>query len=481
MKTFKQGLHLLEKKELSEEKKIKRISFPSRVILPLSQHTGAPCEALVKKGDVVKEGEKIADSSSFVSSPIHASISGKVSSIEKMPHPLGGEVTSIIIEREADDERRVWDKVAVPFMAQLSNESDRYKNEREDADESTEENKVKSEVDISSLEPTEIRSKIREAGIVGLGGAAFPTHVKLSPPEDKPIEAVILNGCECEPYLTSDHRLMLERADDCIYGLKVIMKALGAKSGYVGIENSKPGAVALFREKLKEEDNIEVVSLKTKYPQGGEKMLIKAILNREVPSLVSNGTTSRAGLPLDVGVVVNNVGTAVAIAEAIKWDKPLLERVVTVTGGAVKNSSNLLVPLGTSFSHLIDECGGLKKKASKVIMGGPMMGISQYSLEVPVIKGTSGILVLTRKETLFKEEGPCIKCSQCIDYCPMGLLPTTLARLAKKERWDSLKDYNIMDCIECGCCTYVCPSKIPLVHYIKLGKLQVQKGTTSRA
>ena len=210
-------------------------------------------------------------------------------------------------------------------------------------------------------------------------------------------------------------------------------------------------------------------------------MLIKAILNREIPSLVSNGTTSRAGLPLDVGVVVNNVGTAVAITEAIKWDKPLLERVVTITGSAVKNPSNLLVPLGTSFSHLIDECGGLRKKASKIIMGGPMMGISQYTLQVPVIKGTSGILILTRKEILFKEEGPCIKCSQCIDHCPIGLLPTTLARLVKKERWDSLKDYSVMDCIECGCCSYVCPSKIPLVHYIKLGKLQVQKGTTSRA
>ncbi len=481
MKTFKQGLYLLEKKELSEEKKIKRISPSSRVILPLSQHIGAPCEALVKKGDVVKEGEKIADSHSFVSSPIHASISGKVSSIEKMPHPLGGEVTSIIIEREDNYERRVWDRAAVPFMAQLPDKSDRYKNEREDADESTEENKAKSEVDISLLKAEDIRSKIREAGIVGLGGAAFPTHVKLSPPKDKPIEAVILNGCECEPYLTSDHRLMLERADDCIYGLKVIMKAVGARLGYVGIENNKRGAIALFREKLKEEDNIEVVSLKTKYPQGGEKMLIKAILGREVPSLVSNGTTSRAGLPLDVGVIVNNVGTAIAIAEAIKWDKPLLERVVTVTGSVVKNPSNLLVPLGTPFSHLIEECGGLKEEASKVIMGGPMMGISQYTLEVPVIKGTSAILVLTRKETLFREEGACIKCSRCIDHCPIGLLPTTLARLAKKERWDSLKDYNIMDCIECGCCSYVCPSKIPLVHYIKLGKLQVQKGTASRA
>jgi len=455
MRTFKQGIYLKENKELSEEQKIKRISLPSKVILPLSQHIGAPCEPLVKKRDVVKKGEKIADSHSFVSSPIHASISGEVISIEKMSHPVVGEVTSIVIERKGEEEEQVWAK------GNGSNGVER------------EENK---ESDLSSLKAEDILKKIREAGIVGLGGAAFPTHVKLSPPKDKPIDTIILNGCECEPYLTSDHRIMLERADDCIYGLRVIMKVTDAKLGYVGIENNKPDAIALFKEKLKGEDDIKVVSLKTKYPQGGEKMLIKAILDREVPALISSEGTLRPGLPMDVGVIVDNVGTAVAIAEAIKWGKPLLERVVTVTGSAVKNPSNLLVPLGTPFSHIVDECGGLKEEVGKVVMGGPMMGISQWTLDVPVIKGTSGILLLKGTDVLFQEEKPCIKCARCIDHCPMGLLPTMLVRLVKGEKWSGLKEYNITECIECGCCSYVCPSKIPLVHYIKLGKLHIQEG-----
>jgi len=259
---------------------------------------------------------------------------------------------------------------------------------------------------------------------------------------------------------------MLERTDDCLYGLRLIMKTTGAARGYVGIESNKPDAIALMREKLKAKGNIQVVPLKTKYPQGGEKMLIKAILNREVPS---------GGLPLDVGVVVSNVGTALAIAEAIKWGKPLLERVVTITGSGVSQPANLWVPLGTPFSCIVEECGGLKENASKVIMGGPMMGLSQYTLDVPVIKGTSGILVLTESEAVAREEEPCIKCARCIDHCPMGLLPTILARLVKAERWDSLKDYGVMDCIECGCCAYVCPSKIPLVHLMKLGKFQVSQ------
>ncbi|MBA7689643.1 Proton-translocating ferredoxin:NAD(+) oxidoreductase complex subunit C [subsurface metagenome] len=432
MKTFRQGLHLVEKKELSEDKKIKKISSPPRVILPLSQHTGAPGIPLVKVGDLVEEGQKIADADSFISSPIHASISGKVSSIEKLPHPVGGEGEAIIIEGNGNG-RKVWEK---------------------------------GEVSSRSLEAKEIRKIIREAGIVGLGGAAFPTHVKLSPPENKPIDTIILNGCECEPYLTGDHRLMLERADDCLYGLRLIIKVTGATRGYVGIESNKGDAIALMREKLKAKGNIQVVPLKTKYPQGGEKMLIKAILNREVPS---------GGLPLDVGVVVSNVGTALAIAEAIKWGKPLLERVVTITGSGVSQPANLWVPLGTPFSCVVEECGGLKENASKVIMGGPMMGLSQYTLDVPVIKGTSGILVLTESEAVAREEEPCIKCARCIDHCPMSLVPTILARLVKAERWDSLKDYGVMDCIECGCCAYVCPSKIPLVHLMKLGKFQVSQ------
>ncbi len=447
MKTFRQGIYLKENKGFSEGERIRRISPPGKVVLPLAQHIGAPCEPLVEKGEMVKKGDKIADSSSFVSSPIHASISGKVISIERMLHPAGSRVTAIVIKREDEhehEERQI-----------------RYEDNEEPY--------------LSSLKAEDIRAGIREAGIVGLGGAAFPTHVKLSPPKDKPIDTIILNGCECEPYLTSDHRTMLERTEDCIYGLKVIIKAAGAESGYVAIERNKPQAIALFRDKLKYENNIKVVALKTKYPQGGEKMLIKAVLNREVPWVTSDGGALRPGLPMDVGVIVNNVGTAVAIAEAIKWGRPLLERVVTVTGSAVKKPSNLLVCLGTPFSHIMDECGGFKEDVGKIIMGGPMMGINQYTLDIPVIKGTSGILVLTKREAAFREEKVCIKCARCIDHCPMSLLPTSLVRLVKGGRWDSLEEQNINECIECGCCAYVCPSKIPLVHFIKLGKIQVKK------
>ncbi|MCD6232285.1 electron transport complex subunit RsxC [Candidatus Aerophobetes bacterium] len=436
MKRIKRGIHPEDRKEESKEERIKKI-FPTRVILPLRQHTGSPSKPLVKVGDGVREGEKIAEASSFVSSPVHASISGKVTAIQKMPHPLGGEDLSIIIEGEKE-KRENW------------------------------ENKDK---DISSLSIEEIQDKIRQAGIVGLGGAAFPTHVKLTPPPDKPIDTVILNGCECEPYLTGDYRLMLERTFDCIYGLRIIMKTVGAKRGFIAIENNKPKAIALIKEKLKKEKNIKVVPLKTKYPQGAEKMLIYSILKKEVPS---------GGLPLDVGVVVNNVGTAVAISEAIRGDKPLIERVITVSGSGIRKKANLLVPLGTPFSYIIEECGGLKEEAKKVVMGGPMMGITQYTLDVPVIKGTSGILVLTEEETKKTNEEPCIKCARCLDHCPMGLLPTILAHLVKKEKWEELEKYHIMDCLECGCCSYVCPSKIPLVQLIKWGKLHLQEASLNK-
>jgi len=430
IKTIKRGIHLKDKKE-SKEEKIKRI-FPPWVILPLRQHIGAPCKPLVKVGDKVEEGEKIAESSSFVSSPIHSSISGKITAIKKIPHPLGGENISILIERDKE-ERKNWEN--------------------------------KNNKNLSELNSEEIRNKIQEAGIVGLGGAAFPTHVKLTPPPKKPINTVILNGCECEPYLTSDYRLMMERPDDCIYGLKIIMKAVKAKRGFVAIENNKSKAITLIKEKLKKEKNIKIVSLKTKYPQGAEKMLISSILKKEVPS---------KGLPLDVGAVVDNVGTAVAISEAIKWDKPLIERVITVSGSGIRRKVNLLVPIGTPLSYIIEKCGGLTGKVRKVIMGGPMMGIAQYTLDIPVIKGTSGILILSEEETRKAEEKPCIKCARCVDHCPMGLLPTTLAHLVKKEKWEELEKYHIMDCIECGCCSYVCPSKIPLVQLIKQGKLHLQ-------
>ncbi len=431
MRSFKQGIHPPEEKKLSKDKKIVKIPPPSQVIIPLSQHTGAPCRPLVSKKDKVEKGQKIGDQDAFISSPVHSSVTGKVVSIEKWPHPTLGEAEAVIIEREGEEEKN-WPS---------------------------------REVDLSSLSPQDIRKIVREAGIVGMGGAAFPTHVKLSPPEGKKIDTVILNGCECEPYLTADYRIMLERSDDCIFGLKAIMRATGAKRGYIGIENNKKEAISLMKEKIKGEKNIEVISLKTKYPQGAEKILIKAILKREVPS---------GGLPLDVGVVVNNVGTSVAIAEAIKFGKPLIERVITVTGYGVEKPCNLLVPIGTPIKYILDFCG-CKEDVSVVINGGPMMGIAQYSLDAPIIKGTSGILVISENTVSLDKESPCVRCARCVDHCPMGLLPTTLAKLVKKEKWDKLVEFNIMDCIECGCCTYVCPSKIPIVQLIKWGKNELRR------
>ncbi len=434
MKTFKQGTHPPQKKKLSKEAKIRRVPPPPRVILPLSQHTGAPCKPLISKGDRVEKGQLIGDSNAFISSPIHSSVAGKVSSIERFSHPILGEGEAVVIETDSEREKTCSEE-------------------------------IQQDIDLSSLSPEDIRKRVKEAGIVGLGGAAFPTHVKITPPSGKVIDTVILNGCECEPYLTSDYRIMLERSEDCLFGLKLIMLATGAKKGYIGIESNKREAISLLRKITQKEENIKVIPLKTKYPQGGEKMLIKAILNREVPS---------GGLPLDVGVVVSNVGTAVAITEAVKIKKPLIERVITVTG-KVGNPSNLLVPLGIPISYCIEQCEGLKEEAAKIIMGGPMMGISQWTLDVPVIKGTSGILVLGKEDSLFLKEEPCIKCSRCVDHCSIGLFPTILIKLIRGERWEMLGDYSIMDCIECGCCSYVCPSKIPLVQLIKLGKAEFKE------
>ena len=433
LRTFRQGIHPAHKKSSTQGKKIRRISPPKEVILPLQQHIGAPCQSLVQKGDEVRKGDKIAEADAFVSAPIHASISGKISSVDPASHPAGGKFRSISIRGTGEEED--W----------------------EGGDEKN--------TDLSELDPQEIRNRVKEAGIVGLGGASFPTHVKLTPPKNQPVDTVILNGCECEPYLTGDHRLMLEEPDECLFGLKAIIKAVGAQRAYVGIENNKMDAIALFRDKVAGEENIEVIALRTKYPQGGEKMLVKAILNREVPS---------EGIPLGVGVVVSNVATAVAIAECLKFSKPLVERVVTVSGSVVRKPANLLVPLGTPFATFVEECDVDTDKMDRVIMGGPMMGISESTLQVPVVKGTTAILVLRKEEVRSPLEDTCIRCAQCVDHCPVGLLPAELARLVKNSKWESLRDYHIMDCMECGCCTYVCPARIPIVQLIKLGKAEVQ-------
>ena len=430
-KTFKQGVHPPGKKRLSNNRAIERVALPPQVIIPLSQHAGAPCRALVGKKDIVEEGQLIGEQTSFIGAPIHSSVSGKVVAVEPHPHPALGQALAIKIDVENESPRK-WEQNSIV---------------------------------LEELSPDEIRSIVKKAGIVGMGGAGFPTAVKITPPSGKPIDTVILNGCECEPYLTADHRIMMERGEDCLFGLKAIMRATSAAKGIIGIEINKKNAIRHLKQLCRGERAIQVVPVKTKYPQGGEKMLIKALLKREVPS---------GGLPLDVGVIVSNTSTSVAIAEAIKRDKPLIERVLTVTGPGVEKPANYLVPIGTPIEYLLN-LSSVAEDATAIILGGPMMGIAQHSLQVPVIKGTSGILVLTGRIAAEQAEQPCVRCARCVDRCPVGLLPTTLAKLIKANAWDQLAEYHIMDCIECGCCTYVCPSKIPIVQLVKWGKNELRK------
>ncbi len=431
--TFKGGVHPPDNKALAASAAIKDAQPPKQAMIPLSQHIGAPCNCVVEVGQEVKKGQLIGEPAAFVSAPVHASVSGKVVAITQVPNAMGRMVQAVVVENDGKEE---W--------TQLQDNPD-YMN----------------------LSPDELKEKIKNAGIVGMGGATFPTHVKLSPPKEKPIDVVIINGAECEPYLTADHRLMVERAEDVIEGLKILMKVLGVSKGYIGIENNKPDAIEKMTEAASREPNIEVKALQVKYPQGAEKMLIKAIVDREVPA---------GGLPMDVGVVVQNVGTAVAIFEACRYGKPLIERVVTVTGRGVKQPGNLLARIGTPIGQLIEECGGFTDNPKKVILGGPMMGFAQFSLDVPVTKGTSGVLVLSEKEYVSAEKyGPCIRCGRCIDACPMGLMPAMLSVLAEKGFYEDTKDYNIMDCFECGTCTYVCPAKRPIVQHIRLAKSLIKR------
>ena len=432
IKTFRGGVHPPEEK-ITSQKPIQELPLPQKVVIPLSQHTGVPAKPVVKVGDRIKTGQKIGAAQGPISSTIHASLSGKVIDISDYPHPLGPPSLAITIESDGRDE----------YHPSIKHDNDYFR-----------------------LHPNEIREIVREAGIVGLGGAAFPTHVKLSPPEDKWIDTVILNGCECEPYLTCDHRLMVEKTYEIVQGFKIIAKILEVTSCYIGIERNKEDAIRVVREEIRNEANMEVVPLKTKYPQGSEKQLIKAILGREVPS---------GELPLDVGVVVQNVGTALAISEAVRKGKPLIERVVTVTGRGIKKPTNLKVRIGTLFQDLIDHCGGFVGRPGKIIMGGPLMGFSQYTTLVPVIKGTTGILVLLKEKVAEISERSCIRCSRCVDVCPVDILPNLIAQYARKDRFDWAEKYGALDCMECGVCAYVCPAKIPLVQLIKYAKSQLVK------
>ncbi|CAK7068730.1 electron transport complex subunit RsxC [Tissierella sp. P1] len=429
--TFKGGVHVPHSKELTEKKALEYAKEPSIVYIPLHQHTGAPCEPIVNVGDRVKVGQKIGQSQAFVSAPVHSSVTGTVKSITTITTPTGINATCVVIESDG------------------TNEMDET---------------IKPKGGLEQLSSKEIIDIIKEAGITGMGGAGFPTHVKLSPPPEKKIDTVIINGAECEPFLTSDHRLMLEMPEKIIFGLKAIMKALNVEKGFIGIENNKMDAVDALKAVIKPQDNIQIVTLKAKYPQGDEKRLINATTGRKVPS---------GGLPMDVSCVVNNVSTAKAVAEAILEGKPLYERVVTVTGNGVNEPRNLIVKIGTPFQEVINQAGGFNGVPGKVIMGGPMMGLSQFSTEVPVIKGSGGILVLTEKEAAAQKVSPCIKCGKCIEACPVHLQPLFISAYALKNDFQGAEKHGALDCVECGSCSFICPAKRPLVESIRFAKREV--------
>ena len=417
------GIHPVEGKEPTEHKPLVRFPAPETVVIPLSMHLGAPANAIVNVGDYVKMGQKIGEAAGFISAPVHSSVSGKVIAIQDLPHATRGTCTAIVIENDGKD---------------LLDES------------------IKPNKPLEELTPAEIIEIVKEAGIVGMGGAGFPTYVKLNP--GKPIDAVLVNACECEPMLTADHRVLLEFADDIIFGLLAEMKTVAAPKGIIVIEENKPDAIALFREKTADIDGIEVLEVATQYPQGGEKMLIKRAMGRSVPS---------GKLPADVGACVSNVSTVKAIADAIKTGMPLIERVTTVTGKYIPNPQNFIVRVGTSAAELIEACGGISAEGALIKAGGPMMGFPQTTQYTPIMKGSNGIIAI---DTDVSEAQNCIKCGRCVDVCPMELKPLYFYKYSITSDWQGCKDYNIMDCMECRCCEYICSSKLPLVSMIKAGK-----------
>lgn len=428
LKIKKGGVHPHDEKKSTEDKKIEYLPASPKLFIPLRQHIGEPAVPVVKAGDMVKKGQVIAESPDGRGTPVHSSTSGKILEIGNYAHPIYGLSVCVVVESDGQDE---WQE---NLLTERS-----YEN-------------------LSSAELIDI---IFKNGIVGMGGAAFPTHIKLSPPKDKNIDLLIVNGAECEPYLTSDYRMMIEFPDEIVKGIKIVMKILNVQKALIGIEHNKPEAIKLMREKCKGTP-IEILELETRYPQGAEKMMIKVMTGREVPS---------GKLPMDVGCVVQNVGTLKAVTDAVEKNIPLIERVVTVAGRTVKDPKNLMVKNGTPFKDMFEYCGGFTGINGKIIMGGPMMGMAQVSLDAVVIKATSGVVAIAENDVDYKPERACIRCGRCVEACTMGLRPNILSILSEKGQHQTAQtDYDLMDCVECGCCYYVCPSRRNIVHYIRQSK-----------
>ncbi len=432
-KTFKGGIHPPYNKQYSKDLPIEVLDGAKEMFYPLSQHIGAFAEPVVNVGDKVFCGQVIAKAGGFVSANIHSSVSGTVTAIKPYPHPNGTEVMTIVVEN--DGEYKVFEG-------------------------------IKPNKPLEQLTPAEIVDIVKEAGIVGMGGATFPTYIKLMPPKDGEVDCVIVNGAECEPYLTSDHRVLVENTRGVLDGLKIAMKALGVNKGYVAIEDNKPDAIEKMSECAKEYEGITVVPLKTKYPQGSEKHIIKAVTGRTVPS---------GGLPSSVGCVVINTDTANAINTAVTTGMPLISRIVTVGGDAVENNKNYKVRTGTPVSFIIESAGGFKKEPSKIILGGPMMGTAVSNTDVPIIKGTGAVLSFTEEALRETASSKCMRCGKCVEACPMFLQPLLLGAYGKKDDIEKMKELNVMDCIECGACSYLCPGHQNPLQYIRVAKLKIGK------
>jgi electron transport complex protein RnfC len=430
---FRHGVHPPDSKERTASVPIRRMPFPDEIVLPLRQHAGRPAVPIVRAGDRVERGDTVAEADGFVSAPVHASAAGTVTGIEWWPHPDGSTDRAIRIAVEAFSPQIPRPRI-VPRWEGLS--------------------------------PADVVRAVQAAGVVGLGGAAFPTHVKLSPPADTKIELLLVNGAECEPYLTTDHRTMVEYPGRVWFGVRVMMVALGAPRAVIGVENNKPDAIAALRETAPPDLDVEVLGLTVKYPQGAEKMLIHAVTGREVPS---------GKLPLHVGVVVQNAGSIATIAEVFETGLPLIERIVTVSGPGVRRPSNLIVPVGTKLRDVLAFCGGVTDDATEILFGGPMMGQPQSDLDVPLVKGTTGVVVLTEAESKAEDVQPCIRCGSCLDACPVFLDPQRLGQLARAGRYEEMAESHLGDCMLCGSCSYVCPSRIPLSQMFALARGQLRR------